>query len=219
MSEVPISRERALAHESRVRLLDVLRHAERPMDAAEIAGELGLHLSTVRAHLRMMEQAGLVERQREDRVAPGRPRVLYTAAEPRDDQRPYRMLASVLAGCVTDHAGDAAAVAEQAGWRWGRDLAGIPERASGRSPEAARAVLVDVMREMGFDPVGDPDAGALELHRCPFIEVVRDHPEVVCALHLGVMRGAVEGTTPPLEVEDLLPWVDDDHCVAHLSSA
>jgi predicted ArsR family transcriptional regulator len=70
--------------------------------------------------------------------------------------------------------------------------------------------LLDLLVELGFTPrlrhvapstsVQAGDELHLQLHACPFVEVARDHPDVVCALHLGLLRGAVEassGTSHP----------------------
>ena len=79
---------RALSDPSRVRILEALQEAEAPLDARELGTRVGLHWNTVRSHLRVLAEAGLVSAQREERNRPGRPRVLYeAAAEPLDSTR------------------------------------------------------------------------------------------------------------------------------------
>ena len=68
---------KALAADSRLALLDVLEHAEGPLDAVEAGRRVGLHRNTARVHLDQLAEVGLVERQAEHRSTPGRPRVLY----------------------------------------------------------------------------------------------------------------------------------------------
>lgn len=50
-----------------------------PLDADELAERVGLHRNTVRAHLGMLERAGLLKRETERSGRPGRPRVRYHA--------------------------------------------------------------------------------------------------------------------------------------------
>ena len=70
---------RALSEPSRVRILEALREAEAPLDARELGTRVGLHWNTVRSHLRVLAEAGLVSARREERTRPGRPRLLYEA--------------------------------------------------------------------------------------------------------------------------------------------
>ncbi|MEX2614313.1 MAG: helix-turn-helix domain-containing protein, partial [Gaiellaceae bacterium] len=91
---------RALSDPSRVRILEVLQEAEAPLGARELGTRVGLHLNTVRSHLRVLAEAGLVSARREDRTRPGRPRILYNAAaESLAARAPasYRLLAQILA--------------------------------------------------------------------------------------------------------------------------
>ncbi|HWO69170.1 MAG TPA: helix-turn-helix domain-containing protein, partial [Actinomycetota bacterium] len=78
--EAELLRHRALAGASRARVLDALRRAGRGLDAFELAAAVGLHVSTVRFHLRALEAAGLVVRAVERSGRPGRPRVVHRAA-------------------------------------------------------------------------------------------------------------------------------------------
>ena len=64
----------ALAVASRVQLLDVLRTSGRALDVGELARFCGLHISTVRFHLRILNEAGLVHRGPEPARAPARSR-------------------------------------------------------------------------------------------------------------------------------------------------
>ncbi|MGH3802296.1 MAG: LytTR family transcriptional regulator DNA-binding domain-containing protein [Pseudonocardiaceae bacterium] len=70
----------ALAATSRVKLLDTLRASAHPMDARELSAACGLHVSTVRFHLDVLSEAGLIRSRPESSRSRGRPRLLYTAA-------------------------------------------------------------------------------------------------------------------------------------------
>src|SRR5579884_2784666 len=78
---------RALAEVSRVRILEELRRAGRPLVTVELAERVGLHHNTVRAHLEVLQEAGLVTAEPEKRAAPGRPRMVYRPAPEADDER------------------------------------------------------------------------------------------------------------------------------------
>ena len=71
------ARHRALGEPARARVLESLRAAGAPLDAGALAARLGLHVSTIRWHLRVLAAAGLVTREREERLRPGRPRAVY----------------------------------------------------------------------------------------------------------------------------------------------
>lgn len=216
-----VSRERALSHDSRVTLLEALQAAPEPLDAAGLAEAVGLHVNTVRSHLRLLEQAGLVRRQAEPRTQPGRPRVLYTAAAPADADggQQYQLMARMLASFVASSVPDPAAAAEEIGRQWGRHLVPAPEPFTTVSAEDGLEVLLDLLDKLGFAPRPGADPGEVELRHCPFREVAKAHPEVACSLHLGLMRGAVTEADAPVAIADLLPFVDAHRCVAHVTSA
>lgn len=56
--------------------------------------------------------------------------------------------------------------------------------------------VIGVLDGLGFAPrqVPEPVAGMTEvhLHVCPFLDLVAGHPDAMCGLHLGVVRGALE---------------------------
>ena len=58
-------------------MVEELRAAPDGRDAQDLAVRLGLHANTVRWHLGVLADAGLVESQPAPRPSPGRPRILY----------------------------------------------------------------------------------------------------------------------------------------------
>ena len=77
----PLALLRALADESRLRILALLRARPRPLDVRAIADGVALHPNTVRDHLSVLFEAGLVSTQTERRERAGRPRTLYKSEE------------------------------------------------------------------------------------------------------------------------------------------
>lgn len=80
----PRAVHRALADESRLRILALLREQARPVAIREIASGVGLHPNTVRGHLNVLVDAGLVRPGTAQRGRAGRPRTLYQVDEASD---------------------------------------------------------------------------------------------------------------------------------------
>ncbi|WP_052710839.1 ArsR family transcriptional regulator [Pseudofrankia sp. DC12] len=227
-------RHGALAVASRLDLLRLLRAAPGPLDARELALESGLAVSTVRFHLDRLAAAGLVVSGPRARSTPGRPRVTYAPTSPGDERGGYEHLAAMLAANLADSAGEKAARAERAGRAWadecysarspdGHLIVGNARGPAGHQTRALGDVMREVMAlftEVGFDPelAGEPGAKRVLLHACPFLGVAKAHPEVVCTLHLGLLRGALEHlAAPPLDTR-LVPFAEPGLCVAHLTT-
>jgi predicted ArsR family transcriptional regulator len=214
MSSEPAQLHRALADGSRRRLVEELRRAPHGLDAHALAFRVGLHPNTVRWHLGVLRDAGLVDVRRAARATPGRPRSLY-ALRPGATQRErdeHRLLAAILTG-VAAETEDAATRAERAGMAWGRYLAPRRTPLVLSTDEAVKADLVTMLDEQGFAP--EPDAGGVALRRCPFYDLAEQHPEVVCAVHKGLIAGALDELGSDFEVE-LEPFVRADLCRVHL---
>lgn len=210
---------RALSQDSRVRLLRALTAADAPLGARELAEQVDLHLTTVRAHLGVLMEAGLVASEREARTAPGRPRVLYRAIAggPPPDAGGYRLLAEVLAGHLAGTVDDPAAQGVAAGRVWGKHLTDRPRPFAEVAPDDARRRLTSLFDRLGFAPELDEEGTRLLLWRCPFGEVAQRHPDVVCSVHLGLLQGALAALGNPLSAERLEPVAEPSPCVAHLA--
>jgi predicted ArsR family transcriptional regulator len=216
---------RALSDPSRVRILEALQEAEAPLDARELATHAGLHLNTVRAHLRILADAGLVSARREERTRPGRPRLLYkaTTAEPLDAPAlaSYRLLAQILASSLAGTERDPSARAEEAGRAWGAHLVGRPAPFTSISREETIDEVVRLHEEYGFRPeLRRAKSGQeLVLKRCPFQEVATTYQSVNCPFHLGLIRGALAELGTGVEADRLQPFAEPGACVGHLTGA
>ncbi len=203
---------------TRARVLALLQDTGEPMTAAAAAERLGLHPNGARFHLDALADEGLVAREPEQRGSRGRPRMLYAAAPatPRAAHRSYRFLAQMLTSLVGDALPDPARSAEAAGEAWGRTLTTASAQEPGTS-EVTEALVASLDR-VGFEsrPVEDAEDPRLEITHCPFLEVAAERQEVVCALHLGLLRGAAEQLGAGQVVRSLDPLVEPALCVAHL---
>lgn len=203
-------------------VLRVLRATEQPLSAADVAAATGLHLNTARFHLDALADDGLAERTSEPRETPGRPRVLYTAQGPVPGPRSYGLLAEMLTGLVAS-LDDAGPAAVEAGKAWGRHLVERAAPSERVGAEEAVARLNRVLDAVGFRPELRASHEAAEqpeirLHHCPFREVAERHTDVVCAIHLGLMQGALEELRAPVEASSLEPFVSPQLCVARLQA-
>ena len=63
-----------------------------------------------------------------------------------------------------------------------------------------------------------PATMPLAVRHCPFLELAAGRQEIVCPVHLGLMRGALEGWGAPVRAEALEPFAEPDRCLVHLSA-
>ena len=208
--------------DSRARVLAVLQAAREPIGVNDIAGKVGLHANTTRFHLDALVEQRLVARTIEERDAPGRPRTLYaaTADSNRTGRRSYRLLAEILTSYLATHTTRPEQAALEAGEAWGRFLTQRPVPFRRVGAAAATGQLVDTLDDLGFDPeaVTAGRKREIRLHHCPFREAAEEHGEVVCAVHLGIMRGMLTELDAPVAAERLDPFVEPNLCVTRLST-
>ncbi len=206
----------ALATPTRRHLLELLQAGDAPRDVHDLARAVGLHPSTVRFHLETLRRAGLVVRQDQPYEGIGRPRVAYAAAVPGGRGGGYEQLAALLAADLADTPQEREARAEDIGQRWARQL--VPDR-RGAEPtvDEAAAAVCQVFDRVGFAPqVSRHGEGRrITLHSCPFRAVAQEHPEVVCAMHLGLLRGSLERLGAP-SVCRLTPFAEPEKCLAEI---
>ncbi len=188
------------------------------MDAADLAAAIGMHVTTLRFHLGVLEDAGLVGRRVERSGRPGRPRQLYSAVTAEGDSGSH-LLAEVLTGALAADPETGSDWSERAGRKWADDLhlATPPDDEPPTSWEGATNQVGRLFDQLGFAPqlVTEPDRMEIELHACPFRDLAGTAPQIVCTVHLGLLRGALSR----LGVESagratLTPFVGPELCVA-----
>ena len=207
-----------------MRILEVLAEAEAPLDASQLGTRVGLHSNTIRSHLRVLAEAGLVSARREQRTRPGRPRVLYQAAAEPPDARAlasYRLLAQILASSLAGAERDPSARAEEAGQAWGAHLVQKPPPFTSISKEQTIDEVVRLHEQYGFRPeLRQAKSGQeLVLKHCPFQALATTYQAVICSLHLGLIRGALAELAIGVEADSLEPFAEPGACVGHLTSA
>ncbi len=202
----------------RARVLERLQQSAAAVTVESLATELGLHPNTTRKHLEGLVERGLATRSPAPILGPGRPGWQYAAsagqAEPDPRVRNYAGLAAALAAHLSRTSADPEADAVAAGDTWGRALAtGLPTG----SRAHARRQVVSLLAGLGFDPGADARATRMRLRRCPLLDVARTHPDIVCPLHLGLIRGILAELGGAPERSALRPFAEPGACLLHLN--
>lgn len=218
MSELP-EREavhRALADPHRARIVDELDRHQDGLDVQNLAEVLGVHPNTVRWHLGVLADAGLVNTHPGARDTPGRPAIVYTR---RDDTNPgshddYRLLAMIATGILSELP-DADDRAFAAGEAWGRSLIRRPKPGTHLSEDEATQTIVGFLAEKGFRP--EAEGRQIRMHHCPFREIVDSGNSIVCSIHRGLICGALAELGSGLELERLDVFVEEQLCIAQIA--
>lgn len=207
---------RALASSTRRAVVEVLRQADEPMDAASLAAAVDLHVTTVRGHLALLAQAGLVTSTTVRDGQPGRPTTVYlaTSRPPTPDRTSgYRLLAEVLVDGLRSRTPttDPSDWAHEVGRRWGPLLI---DRMGLRGTGAPADVMHASFAAMGFEPETQPRE--VRLHACPFADLAMGNEAIVCDLHLGMAEGMLDDLGADVAADDLVPFAEPSLCVLHL---
>jgi predicted ArsR family transcriptional regulator len=220
-NEQMLRRHRALADPSRARILAELADAG-PLDARALADRVGLHVNTVRVHVNALAEAGLVESETLPPLGRGRPRVAYRTTTAAGDAggRRYRLLAEILTGLVARFGPEAAEQLEAISEAWGHYLVDGPPPSAQLFDDEAVERVVALLAELGFQPKLTRDARGrrrIEMRPCPFLELARVHQDVICPIHLGLVRGALAELGASTRATKLEAFVQPDLCVAQLA--
>lgn len=209
-----LNRSPASQSSTREKVLHLLRQSGANLTVSQIATGLKVHPNTVRFHLDTLTTRGLVQRVPSGPDGPGRPalRVRATAGLDPDGTRHYRALAEVLTLALTD-VPDRVDLAQRGGRAWADRLLAEQPASHAAAPES---VLMQVLDAASFAPeqTGPAEIG---LRNCPFLELVGSAEQIVCSVHLGLMRGTLDALGADRTVVRLDPFVQPGLCVAHLA--
>lgn len=205
----------ALASAVRREILRLLAEAEEPLDAAAVAAECGIHVTTVRFHLEQLESARMVTREIAHRSGRGRPRMVYRVLEQASREESLRELSAVLADALASLSDDGKTQAKQAGERWSRLFADQVAPGSGDDVGS----LSQVFEKIGFAPEIREDERVIALHECPFRDVAAAHPNIVCSAHQGLLAGIISQLGRSDADATLQPFVQPELCLIQLRGA
>jgi predicted ArsR family transcriptional regulator len=179
---------------------------------AALVAVSGLHENTVREHLNGLVRAGWARRDPAPPTGRGRPAWLYRAVVG-DGGGEYAALAAALAGSIARTSAQPVSDAGSAGELWGREL--MRSRAvAAPTAEVARDNVVSLFDDLGFDPEVDAaERSVVRLRCCPLLEAAYREPEVVCGVHLGIVRGALEEQGAASDGLELAPFAEPGACL------
>jgi predicted ArsR family transcriptional regulator len=194
-----------------------------PSTLAALSTATGLHANTLREHLEALTQDHLVRRKPAPPHGRGRPAWLYevTAATRTPAGAEYAGLAAALAAVLHRTSASPWADAVSAGTAWGGTLARARLGSRPADPASAREEVVELLADLRFAPEteqrpdGDgPDDGdeVVRLTRCPLLDAAKEHPDVVCGVHLGIVRGALQEHGADPDGSTLLPFAEPGCC-------
>lgn len=194
------------------------------MTAAQLADELGVHVTTARFHLDQLELAGLVLSHFTTVFGVGRPRKVYSVAPstaaPDRAATHLRLLAGLLSSSFTS-----GLTPEQVGERWIHEHVSLPRTAPANTPGAwltKLGALIDVLQRWGYTPnLTTTDGGRscrIDLVDCPFMDLARANPDLVCGIHRGLLTGALDQMGEQQVDVSLQPFVGPSLCHAHIST-
>lgn len=209
----PVREARGLSP-ARAAVLGVLRDAGTAATVSELERETTLHANTLREHLDALVARGYARRVRATPSGRGRPAWLYEPVEPGSAAggTEYAGLAATLAAHLHRTSDTPQEDAVAAGRDWGHDLARRAGDPDGSGEVAARRKVVAILDEVGFAPETDDRATTARLTRCPLLDTARAYPDVVCGVHLGIVRGALEEYGADSDRTDLRPFSEPGAC-------
>jgi predicted ArsR family transcriptional regulator len=199
-------------------VLLALRNQPDPVGIDALAQATARHPNTVRDQLNWLVAHGHVTRVAQPQVGRGRPAWLYQAVGTRPGDDDYVELAAALAWRLQDGSPDTHAEALAAGRRWGDDLVARRGAVPEPSPAAARRWTVELLDDLGYAPAPDDEDREVVLHRCPLLQAAHRFPEVVCTVHLGMVRSALEGNGASAEGSELVPFSAPGECRLRLGA-
>jgi predicted ArsR family transcriptional regulator len=202
-----------------------IREAEHPPTASELADAFGIHPNVARHHLDRLVGEGYLEITDPPpgrRAGAGRPPRHYRATGKEVSvaypPRRYDLLADLLVRVVERlDPDDAARMAEQVGFEFGTDLAGRVGIDGAVDAAGALRAVSGALETIGFGMADEPSDGTLLTRHCPFGQTAADHPEIVCKIDQGIVRGLMEAARGVPGPVVMSPHEEpDEPCVAEV---
>ncbi len=217
----------ALAEPVRRALYDYVARQPHPVGRDEAAETVGVSRSLAAFHLDKLVEKGLLVARYErlsGRTGPGagRPAKIY---EPSEKQisvsipfRSYEVVGDILLDALeTREALKPQSPARVAAHRRGLELGRQVREAQGRprGPKAASRAAYQALAQRGYEPYSDNRRG-LRLRNCPFHDLARRSPELVCGLNVAFVEGLLSGLGVDSHDAVLAPQAGE--CCVHIRS-
>lgn len=209
---------KALGDNTRYAIYLELARSPLPLTTAEIAEMLDLHVNTVRPHLERMRDVGLLLVDTEARGGVGRPQHRYSLSEEAPslglEPSPFPTLARMLVRAAAAGGLDGADLREAGQEQGSNDGRQWPTKSDGLD------VVIGEQARLGFDPetAEAGDEATIAFAHCPFRELAEQHPDLICAVHRGLVEGLVS-CFDDVEVAAFHSLVDRRPCQVDLTIA
>lgn len=193
---------RGLAQTSRMQLMAEVQRTPGLL-LRELAERTGLHENTVRDHLVVLEQEGLVTHRTTHPGTRGRPPATYhpvseSGANPEADDRVDR---ARLHGDLLRRLAPESAPADL-------DAGGLLQLDA----------LYEHLDDVGLQPELDSESLEIELVPCPYYSLVDRDPDLVCRVHSQLIRDLLTQVPGPLSLTLLEPFTSHDRCRVYLDA-
>ena len=196
-------------------VLDALRDQPDLVEIEALGRHLARHPNTLRDHLAVLVDLGLVVRHQAPTEGRGRPRWLYGATGPADVDENAE-LAAALAWRIAHKEKDPLAATREVSRHWAGEIVARMQLEPQRTPKAGRAQVVAVLDEMGYAPRPDARLDRVSLTRCPLLQVASNVPEVVCNVHQGLVAELLDVSGADPERVTLQPFAEPGACALRL---
>lgn len=193
-----------LADEQRRRIHAIVRRARRPVTREEVAAAGGISAKLAAFHLDKLVAAGLLRTSYDNPAAIPRVGRRPKVYEPADidirvsiPERRADVIAGILVDAVMDTrpGEDPPTAAVNAARRQGEAI-GQAARARVRpgrlGPERSVSIAEPILEQYGYEP-DRPAPTHLRLLNCPFHQLVKRSPDLVCAINLALLDGLLDG--------------------------
>jgi predicted ArsR family transcriptional regulator len=187
----------ALEDKLRQRMYLFIRRQTHPVSRDEAAEAVGISRKLAAFHLDKLVEKGLLKATYAHPAGrpvhqAGRSSKLYEPSEAHFDisvpERRYDLLADTLAEAVSSGGAEAIAcdIAKRKGTALGRHVPSSPGN-------RGMATALKLLASHGFEPIPQGDGDGVLLRNCPFHDVARHAPELVCQMNLAFIQGVLEG--------------------------
>ena len=212
---IPLDVLKALGDNTRYAIYLELARSPIPLATADVAEVLELHVNTVRPHLERMRDVGLLTVETSARGGVGRPQHRYSLAPDAPslglEPSPFPTLARVLLEAASAAGLDREELADA-----GR-AQGVADGQQWPAESDALDALIVEQAKLGFDPavIDLGSSATMAFAHCPFRDLAESHPELVCALHRGLVEGFLS-TRGDARVDRFGTLLDREPCQVEL---
>ncbi len=219
LSRAQLSKQVRNLSKARGKILEYL--SDGPCTVSSLAVRTGQHKNTIREHLDALVDEGLATRYQMTEHVRGRPAWIYRNAEQTEISE-YAGLASALAGAIIRGSRNPVVDAMEAGIAWAPELirnSQVDSDPKQRSSIAVRRKIVLLLGQLGFAPKHNADLTKTKLTQCPLLDAARQHPNVICNVHLGIVRGALAefgADAKSVNKADLEPFSEPGACLLRM---